>query len=164
MGVTFEMFCFIDETHTDYRDWRRRRGYMPRGRPPTVFDLFIGRRYTMIAAANCYGFLVDVCMRGFSEISDGYGNNNTESFLRWFEHALLPHLGSFMLRERNSIIVLDNCIIHHKEEIERLAATKGCVVLWLPTYSPDYTIIETAFAKLKKKYCDIWSEPRPTLL
>ena len=121
-GATFDMFLCLDETNADYRAWRQHRGYVRRGQKPTIIDCFGGNRYSMIAAANSSGFLLDVCMEGFWDVADG--NNNKSRFLTWFEFSLLPHLGNFTLREQNSILVLDNCNIHDKDEVERLAATR----------------------------------------
>lgn len=47
------------------------------------------------------------------------------------------------------VIVLDNARVHHGGRIAELLAQRGCRALYLPPYSPDYSPIELAFAKIK---------------
>ena len=49
----------------------------------------------------------------------------------------------------HSVVVMDNCSIHHVERIVELIATTGALVIFLPPYSPDFNAIEEAFAKVK---------------
>jgi transposase len=47
------------------------------------------------------------------------------------------------------IVVWDNLSVHKSAEAQRQIAARGCQLLWLPPYSPDFTPIENAFSKLK---------------
>ncbi|HEY8600679.1 MAG TPA: IS630 family transposase [Thermomicrobiales bacterium] len=47
------------------------------------------------------------------------------------------------------IVVLDNLAVHKNAAARRLIEARGCRLLFLPPYSPDYNPIELAFAKLK---------------
>jgi transposase len=47
------------------------------------------------------------------------------------------------------IVILDNLSVHKGPEVRRLIEGQGCLLLFLPAYSPDLTPIEQAFAKLK---------------
>src|SRR3712207_8321589 len=38
---------------------------------------------------------------------------------------------------------------HHSKRVETLITTRGCELWFLPSYSPDFSPIEPAFAKLK---------------
>jgi len=49
----------------------------------------------------------------------------------------------------NSVIVMDNAKIHHDHELVVLLEELGCWVVFLPPYSPDYNLIETAFSTIK---------------
>jgi transposase len=50
----------------------------------------------------------------------------------------------------NSVIIMDNCRIHHDADlITLLRRDYGIVVEFLPSYSPDYNPIEEAFACVK---------------
>ena len=44
---------------------------------------------------------------------------------------------------------MDNCSIHHIDEVTELIQQTGALVHWLPPYSPDYNPIEEAFSKTK---------------
>ena len=52
------------------------------------------------------------------------------------------------LRE-GQIIVLDNATAHHGGRIAELVTARGCQICYLPPYSPDFSPIELAFAKVK---------------
>ncbi|KAG2340026.1 hypothetical protein BDR05DRAFT_1002795 [Suillus weaverae] len=45
-----------------------------------------------------------------------------------------------------SVLVLDNCRIHHNEELYDLVHDAGCLLLYLPPYSPDLNPIEESFS------------------
>jgi transposase len=47
------------------------------------------------------------------------------------------------------VVVLDNLSAHKAASIREALAARGCELLFLPPYSPDFTPIEQAFSKLK---------------
>lgn len=49
----------------------------------------------------------------------------------------------------NSVVVLDNCAIHHVPELPELIKSVGALVKFLPPYSPDLMPIELAFGNIK---------------
>jgi hypothetical protein len=55
--------------------------------------------------------------------------------------CLLPHLGNYSRREPNSIVVLDNARVHTHEFI-RLIRSVGTRVIFLPPYSPEYSVVQ----------------------
>src|SRR3954447_372773 len=59
--------------------------------------------------------------------------------------------------EKNSIIIMDNARIHHDEALVESEEEFGEKVIYLPSYSPDFNPIKTAFSLLKawfKRYRD----------
>ena len=48
-----------------------------------------------------------------------------------------------------SIVVLDNCSIHHVPDVVEEFRKAGVMVLFLPPYSPDYMPIELCFSYIK---------------
>ena len=46
-------------------------------------------------------------------------------------------------------MVMDNLGAHRPNRIGELIEQRGCELLYLPAYSPDYNPIEEAFAKIK---------------
>ena len=43
-------------------------------------------------------------------------------------------------------VIMDNCSIHHVQEVINLFRTIGILVMLLPPYSPDYNPVEEAFS------------------
>nr|GAT52207.1 TPR domain protein [Mycena chlorophos] len=48
-----------------------------------------------------------------------------------------------------SVLVMDNCRIHHVEEVEAICDERGIKLVYLPPYSPDYNPIEQSFSFIK---------------
>ena len=46
-------------------------------------------------------------------------------------------------------MVMDNLGAHRPKRVRELIEQRGCELLYLPSYSPDYNPIEEAFAKIK---------------
>ena len=49
----------------------------------------------------------------------------------------------------HSVIILDNCSIHHASGIVHTIEEVGALVHFLPPYSPDFNPIKEAFSKVK---------------
>jgi transposase len=49
----------------------------------------------------------------------------------------------------HSIVIMDNCSIHHVSGIKKMIEEVGALLLFLPPYSPDFIPIEEAFSKVK---------------
>ena len=61
----------------------------------------------------------------------------------YVQRVLAPSL------RRAQIIVLDNLSAHKSERAKELIEERGCQLLYLPAYSPDFNPIEEAFSKIK---------------
>ncbi len=51
--------------------------------------------------------------------------------------------------DTHSIIIMDNCSIHHTQHIKDYLDDMGIMLLYLPPYSPDFNPIEELFSYLK---------------
>jgi|SRR5215210_1182615 len=71
------------------------------------------------------------------------GATNREVFETYVEQILAP-----ALRE-GQVVVMDNLTAHKGERVKELIEQRGCELLYLPPYSPDFNPIEEAFAKIK---------------
>ena len=49
--------------------------------------------------------------------------------------------------------MLDNLNAHKGERVRRLVEARGSCLLFLPSYSPDFSPIEEAFSKLRALSC-----------
>jgi transposase len=72
------------------------------------------------------------------------------------EEAMTSATFEWYLREQlgpplrpGQVVVLDNLSAHKAASIRQVIEARGCELLFLPPYSPDFTPIEQAFSKLK---------------
>jgi len=66
-----------------------------------------------------------------------------------FPSHVLPHLMPFDGQNPHSVVVMEKCSIHHLEGIATMIQEVGCLMYYLPPYSPDYNPFESAFTKVK---------------
>ena len=136
-----DMFVFIDETGADRRDTLRKYGYSLCGKPATKKSLLVrGERVSAIACMTINGIL-DV--KTHKEVSNG------DIFYDFVNTHLIQHLMPFNGVNYNSVVVLDNCSIHHCREVVESLKDIGVLVHFLPPYSPDLNPIEEMFSKIK---------------
>ncbi len=116
----------------------RKFGYALRGEPAVYHRLLVrGKRVSAIAAISSDG-LVDV------ELTTG--SVNSDKFLDFVPGSLIPNVMPFDGCNSKSILILDNCSIHHVEAVTKVLHDAGILVIFLPPYSPDYNPIEEAFS------------------
>ena len=77
------------------------------------------------------------------------GSVNSNIFYDFIRGSLIPQMHPFDRESPKSIVIMDNCSIHHVSEVEQLFDAVGIVVLFLPPYSPDYNPIEQTFSYVK---------------
>lgn len=66
-------------------------------------------------------------------------------FEYWFEERLTPLLPA------GSVIIMDNASFRRKGVLRHIASRRGAMVLFLPTYSPEYNPIEKLWANIKRR-------------
>lgn len=138
---TPEMCIFVDETGSDHRDSLRRYGYSIRGKPPKSCQLLErGDHYSAIAAMTGEGIQ---SLRVVRTTVDG------DIFLDFVQHDLLPILMPFNGTNRNCVVIMDNCSVHHVSGVESMITSVGAFLHYLPPYSPDLNPIEECFSKVK---------------
>ena len=80
-------------------------------------------------------------------------NIDAEIFYHWVVQGLLPKIPV------GSVIVMDNASFHKRDDIRHVIEKAGCILEFLPPYSPDLNPIEHQWAKLKsvrvKNRCSI---------
>ena len=100
------MFVWLDETGCDKRNAVREYGYALRGMKPRCYSFKSGgKRYTAIASMS---------MNGLEDVYITEGSVNGDSFLEYVRRSLLPTLMPFDGINPNSIVIMDNASIHHK--------------------------------------------------
>ena len=73
------------------------------------------------------------------------GTMNTLFFIGWLEKFLIPSLS------KNQVVIMDNAAIHRNSRVKELIEESGCILLYLPSYSPDLNPIENYWAVMKKQ-------------
>ncbi len=71
------------------------------------------------------------------------GATTSAVFETYVEQVLAPTL------RRGQVVVMDNLSAHKGERVRELVEERGCELIYLPAYSPDYNPIEEAFSKIK---------------
>ncbi len=105
---------------------QRAFGAVPRNTPPNT---------TVIASLTLQGIGPSVLMPG---ATDGL------AFEAYIEQVLAPEL------RPGQVVILDNLSVHRSARVEQLIRARGCELWFLPSYSPDLSPIEQAFAKFKQ--------------
>ena len=99
---------------------------------------------------NAIGAIVN---NQFITVSLFNGSVNSDVFHAWITKDLLPKLPP------NHVIVMDNAAFHKRQDTLEAIAAHGCLLEWLPPYSPEFNPIEKKWAqaksKRKKHQCDI---------
>ena len=71
------------------------------------------------------------------------GATTARVFETYVRKVLAPSL------EEGQIVLMDNLGAHRPKRVRELIEARGCELMYLPSYSPDYNPIEEAFAKIK---------------
>jgi len=114
-------------------------GRVPRNTPPNT---------TLIAAFSLAGMGPSLLIPG---ATDGL------AFETYVEQVLAPSLTP------GQIVVLDNLSVHHRTRVAELIQARACELWFLPSYSPDLSPIEAAFAKFKQALRRIGARTLETL-
>jgi transposase len=71
------------------------------------------------------------------------GATTSAVFEAYVEQVLAPTL------RNGQVVVMDNLSAHKGERVRELIEERGCELIYLPSYSPDFNPIEEAFSKIK---------------
>ena len=71
------------------------------------------------------------------------GPTTREVFEAYLERVLAPTL------KPGRVVVVDNLSAHKGGRVKEIVEGRGCELLYLPPYSPDFNPIEQAFSKIK---------------
>lgn len=71
------------------------------------------------------------------------GNTDTKVFNQWLKEFLIPELMP------HQAVIMDNATFHKSAITRELIESKGCRLLYLPPYSPDFNPIEQKWGHVK---------------
>ena len=148
-AVEPERLIFVDEcgTHTSLCPIY---GYAPKGeRLYLPVPRTRGKNTTVLSSMSLEGMGPSLAVEGAT---------TARVFETYVEKVLLPSLNE------GQIVVMDNLGAHRPKRIRELIEQRGCELLYLPAYSPDYNPIEEAFAKIKNLLRKAAARSKETLL
>jgi transposase len=127
-------FVFVDECSTNTSltplyAWSK-RGERARCRVPRNW----GANVTLLSSMSIEGMGPSLAVEG---------PTTREVFEVYLEHVLGPTLG------KGRVVVMDNLSSHKGSRVRELIEERGCELMYLPAYSPDFNPIEEAFSKIK---------------
>lgn len=102
--------------------------------------------------------LSSMTIRGMGPSLAVEGATTASVFEIYIEHFLAPSLRA------GQVLVMDNLGAHKPRRIRELIEDRGCKLLYLPAYSPDYNPIEEAFSKIKGLLRKVGARSRETLI
>ena len=136
-----QMFLWVDESGSDSKDQLRKYGYALRGERAVCRRLLVrGKRVSAIAALSTEGLVA-------LELTDG--SVDGDAFFDFIRGSLIPEMNPFDGCSPTSVAVMDNCSIHHTDDVAELFHSAGILLIYLPPYSPDMNPIELAFGYVK---------------
>lgn len=118
---------------------KRARGSIPRNR----------RKNTTLLAS--------LSLQGIGETMIIEGAANAQLFESYIEQILAPSL------QKGQIVIMDNLSIHKGQKVRQVIEAKGCHLLFLPAYSPDFSPIEEAFSKIKARLRSVGARTQEAL-
>jgi transposase len=137
--ITAEQMVFIDESIFKEQTGWRLMAYGPIGQPARYADdMTRGNTWSILPAYTIEGYICTGIRRGFF---------NADAFVSWILNELLPLMNPFP--EPRSVVCLDNLNVHLDRRVREAIEAKGCLIRFLPPYSPDYSPIELTFSMLK---------------
>jgi transposase len=86
------------------------------------------------------------------------GATTSAVFEAYVEQVLAPTL------RKGQVVVMDNLSAHKGERARELVEERGCEIIYLPSYSPDFNPIEEAFSKIKGLVCKAEARTKEALL
>jgi transposase len=144
-----ERLVFVDEcgTHTSLSPIY---GYAPKGeRLYLPVPRTRGKNTTVLSSMSMEGMGPSLAVEGAT---------TARVFEAYVKKVLAPSL------HEEQIVVMDNLGAHRPKTIRDLIEQRGCELLYLPAYSPDYNPIEEAFAKIKSLLRKAAARSKETLL
>ena len=116
---------WVDETGSDSRDCARiYYGYAIRGQYPVYRHWFgRGQRISVVAAVSTDGVIA---------LETHRGSVTGDVFVDFIRRCLIPNMQEYDGVANRSVVVMDNCSIHHVPKVIKHFRKAGIVVVFLP--------------------------------
>jgi transposase len=125
-------------------------GYSPQGeRLHLSVPRNRGENTTLVASMSLEGMGPSMAVKG---------STTAEVFETYLKDVLLPEV------REGQVVIMDSLPAHKPNRVRELIEGRGCELLYLPSYSPDYNPIEEAFSKIKEILRGAWARTRQALV
>jgi hypothetical protein len=142
-GIDAQRIVFVDEMGTN-TSLRPLYAWAPKG-----------KRRAFGSAPRNWGnnvtLLVSISREGLGPCLAVEGSTSREVFEAYLQRVLAPTL------RPGRVVVVDNLSAHKGGRVKEIVEARGCELLYVPPYSPDFDPIEQVFSKIKGFSC---GEPR----
>jgi transposase len=91
--------------------------------------------------------LASMTLSGMGETLAVEGSTNKAVFEAYIERALAPTL------KAGQVVILDNLSAHKPARVRELIEGRGCELVYLPSYSPDFNSIEKKLSARSRVCC-----------
>ena len=122
--ASVNLFVWVDESISHSKDQLSKYGYALRGERAVCRRLLVCGKCVSVIAAISTESLVAL------KLTEGCVSGDVRG-------TLIPEMNSFDGCSPMSIAVMDNCSIHHTEDVTELFQNAGILLMHLPPYSPD---------------------------
>ena len=84
-----------------------------------------------LARGECISAIAMMSTEGILDVKISQGTTNGSDFYDFVEKPLLLHLRPFDGTSSHSVVIMDNCSIHHTQEVVSLIEEVGVIVHFL---------------------------------
>ena len=103
-----------------------------------------------LAWGQCISAITALTKDGILATELHTGTTDSDKFYDFLRGSVIPNIHPYDGVAPKSILIMDNCLIHHVQDVLDLLQSCGILVVFLPPYSPDFTPIESAFSFVKQ--------------
>lgn len=132
---------FIDESHRNAKTSNRNYGRFWKSMRAVEYKQFTRGSYSM-------SLLLAVDLFGPFSYEVFFGSVNANVFMNWLLTELLPLMNRYP-SVIHSILILDNCPIHHTPMMQIFRYWSGSLIIYLPPYCPYLNLCEYVFNGIK---------------
>ena len=147
-NIDARRLVFVDEFGVTIR-LARLFGWAPRGtRSRGLIPRNYGTNLSVCAALSLDGITAAMTIEGAVD---------SLAFVPYVERILVPTL------KPRQIVIMDNLSVHKQAAVRQAIEAVGARVVFLPSYSPDFTPVEMAISVIKQALRRVEAKTRETL-
>ncbi|KAI3611736.1 tc1-mariner class transposase [Moniliophthora roreri] len=134
-----EIFIFINKLARNKRTSQWKKGWSPKRERCFAHRHFVqSQRYLILPVLTLDSIIAHNIIPG---------SVTSKIFVEFLHKHVIPLTNLYP--GPRSVLILDNCNIHHTEEVREIVKSAGCKLMYLPPYSPDLNSIKQAFSIIK---------------